>query len=109
MTKEIDDKSRVKLSIGQFWGIIVSVASATFVIAGGLWDIKAEQAKLRSELILYRAQSDSQIQINTKTLAELKAERADALKDWNAWRFNVNEINVRQDSEIRSLQRSLQN
>lgn len=104
MTKDIDDKSRVRLSLAQFWGIIVAVATATFVVAGGLASIRAEQTALRTDLASYRERADAQFAVVNQTLSDVRSDRAESKREWGQWRSVVDQNNTRQDTEIHQLQ-----
>ncbi len=95
MTKDLDDQSRVRLSLTQLWTIIVAVAGATFVIAGGLYDVKGEQRALRAD-----------VTAGLEALRELKGDRNETLREWSKWRQSVDESNYRQDGELRDLRRT---
>lgn len=100
----IDDKSRVRLSLPQFWGIIVSVATATFVVGGGLALIRAEQTALRSDLSAYRELANAQFAVVNQTLNDIRTDRAESKREWGQWRSVVDQSNTRHDTEIHQLQ-----
>lgn len=103
MTKDIDDQSRVRLSLAQFWGIIVAVAFATFVVAGGLYDIKSEQVAARNELALYRQTTESKTDALFRAVYEIRDDRAEKTREWGAWRYGVDRTDQRQDNDIQTI------
>lgn len=103
MTKDLDDKSRVHLSLAQFWSIMAAVAAATFVVSGNLNAIRGEQIAVRSEISAHRERNDTQIIGIMQALREMKNDRLDSMKEWAVWRSQVDQANSRRDAEIHQL------
>ena len=98
------EQTRVRLSLAQLWSIIGAVAVGTFMVAGALNAIRSEQSALRSDFAYYRLQAEQQFSATTGALAELKADRAEAVKEWTAWRHQKDAKDIEQDSALRLLQ-----
>lgn len=80
------ETTRVRFSLAQFWAIIVALVASGFVVGGGLHMIRSDLAAL------------------TTAQREMKAERAESLRDWSRWREEKNRSDAQQDFRITVLE-----
>jgi hypothetical protein len=81
------------------------VAVATFVVAGGIYDVRSEQKAVRQDLLIDRERHNLFVQSNIEALREMRMERTEFLREWTSWRASLMEANVRRDTEIQYLMR----
>ncbi len=91
-TRDLDDRSRVRLTIPQLALIIGAIFTGTSGICATLFslreDLKVAQLETRN------------------SMESMRAEASATLREWQSWRARVDDINRTQDQDLQKILRA---